>query len=286
MKNLILYLFSLLLPAGLLAQDRADTNELTGFTSVNEAGQVAEQIVKASGLEANFAIAEADVPNAVAVLKDGRRYILYNPRFMNTLTRVTGTKWAAISVLAHEIGHHLYGTGSTGKPKMATELQADEFSGYVLEKMGATLPEAQAAMSFLSTSQASLTHPAKADRILSIAKGWKNAGGTGTGEDEDGGNVLARSDNQPAVPEPEVTAAIYFNANPQGTYYVTKEMNVLSVGNSRVVTIGRITRSGSTQYPYIIYDNTGYRLYVHNSGIIYTTSGKVVGRIKAVTPDA
>lgn len=277
----------MLLSVSLLAQDRENTNEPTGFTSISEAAEVAEQIVKASGLRSNFAIAEADVPNAVAVLQQGKRYVLYNPRFMNLLNRATGTKWASISVLAHEIGHHLYGKpGSNGIPRMATELEADEFSGFVLQKMGATLNEAQAAMSLLPNSQASLTHPARNDRILSIANGWKNAGGIDEGNDRTPANVLARSEERTVVNEPEIAAAIYFKANPQGKYYVTKQMNVLSVGDSRVATIGRLTRSNNTRYPYVISDGGGYKLYVHTSGAIVTTSGKIVGQMKAVMPDS
>ncbi|MEO7983946.1 MAG: hypothetical protein ABI688_07685 [Bacteroidota bacterium] len=285
MKKLILYLFAVLLSTRLLAQDSGNTKQLPGFNSVNDAALVAEQIVKASGLRANFAITEANVPNAEAVLLEGKRYILYNPRFMSLVTRATGTQWAAISVLAHEIGHHLYGqAGSNGQPKMASELEADEFSGYVLEKMGATLTEAQAAMGLLSTTQASLTHPSGADRIRSIANGWKNAGGIETGEEQVYANVQLSSTAEPAALQTDIAAAIYFNANPNGKYYVTKEMNVVSIGNSRTAMIGRLKRSNNTAYPFVIQDDNGYSLYVHSSGAIVSRSGKIVGRIEAVTP--
>ncbi len=278
MKNLILYLFVILLPMSLMAQDRETTNEPTGFTTVSEAARVAEQIVKASGYRVNFAIAEANVPNAVAVLRQGKRYILYNPHFMNHISRTTGTKWAAISVLAHEIGHHLYGgQNNTGIPTMATELQADEFSGYVLEKMGATLPEAQAAMSLLPQTQASLTHPGRDDRISSIAKGWKKAGGIISDEKRGLVKVPVSSESEPAI-----AATIYFNANPQGKYYVTKEMKVVSVRNTGTAMIGRLTRSNNTEYPYILYDDTGYSLYVHLSGAIVSSSGNIIGRVSSV----
>ena len=282
MKNLVLYLMLLLLPARLLAQDDNSSNDIPGFSSLNEAGQIAEQIVEASGLPANFAILEAEVPNAVAVLRQGKRYILYNPRFMNAITRATGTEWAAISVLAHEIGHHLYGKqASNGIPKMATELEADEFSGYVLEKMGASLSEAEAAMKTIGTSQASLTHPAKADRIRSIAKGWKNAGGVEKVSDPTIATVLTRPKEEKITRETTITATVRFNTNPDGEYYVTKEMKLLSVGESRVVVIGRVAKSDSERFPYIIYDDSGYRLYVHYSGAIVNKSGTVVGQMES-----
>ncbi|HEV7783404.1 MAG TPA: hypothetical protein VGO58_19145 [Chitinophagaceae bacterium] len=281
MKNIILYLMILLLPAHLLAQDLPAAKEVPGFSSVSEAGRVAEQIVEASGLPANFAILEAEVPNAVAVLRQGKRYILYNPRFMNAITRITGTEWAAVSVLAHEIGHHLYGkqTGN-GIPKLATELEADEFSGFVLEKMGATLSEAQAAMSMTPASRESLTHPAKADRMSSIAKGWKDAGGMEQVADPNSATVSAKARAESSTAGTMITATVHFNANPGGQYYVTKEMKLVSVDESGESTIGQVTQSDSETYPYIIYDDAGYRLYVHYSGAIISRSGRVLGRVE------
>lgn len=167
MKNKILFLLStILVSLGLSAQ---------GFSSVSEAADIAKLIVKTSGRPANFAITEAYVPNAVAVVHNDKRYVLYNPRFIDRLTVYAGTPWAAVSVLAHEIGHHLVADDSHGASKMATELQADEFSGFILQKLGATLEEAQAAMNTLASDRATRTHPGKPDRLSSIAKGWNEA---------------------------------------------------------------------------------------------------------------
>src|SRR5687767_2166522 len=140
MKNkFFLFLASLLFSVSVFSQAG------TGFQSASEAADMATQILQAAGKKANFQVKEAKVPNAVAVLTNGRRYILYNPNFIDRLTRVTGTRWAAISVLAHEIGHHLNTHKVNGKTiPMSTELEADEFSGFVLRRMGASLEDAQA----------------------------------------------------------------------------------------------------------------------------------------------
>src|SRR6185436_10860107 len=168
--KIITLILSIFLSIGLFGQDRYDytIKKPVGISSINEATTIAQQIVKAAGLKANFTIAEANVPNALAVLQQGKRYVLYNPGFVNRLTQATGTRWAAVSVLAHEIGHHLYNS-LTGKPDktLATELEADEFSGYVLEKMGASLKDAEAAMKMLATTYATATHPARNVRINS-----------------------------------------------------------------------------------------------------------------------
>ena len=139
MKNrFFLFFLSILFASFSFAQDGP------GFDNVSEAGEMARRILQASGKKANFQIREAKVPNAMAVLSNGKRFVLYNPDFIEKLTKFTGTEWAAVSVLAHEIGHHLNTHTSNGKLiPMSSELEADEFSGYVLRKMGASLEDAQ-----------------------------------------------------------------------------------------------------------------------------------------------
>ncbi|MEJ8844322.1 hypothetical protein WG954_18145 [Lacibacter sp. H375] len=171
MKNLLLYLLLIIAPVLAKAQYRSEiTND---FATVEEAAKIAQQIVKASGMKINFMIAEGRVPNAAAVLVRGQRFILYNPAFMDALNRKAGTDWAAVSVLAHEIGHHLYGTGTA----MASETKADEFSGFVLEKMGASLAEAQAALRVLPAGASSVSHPEPSDRLAFVADGWNKSAG-------------------------------------------------------------------------------------------------------------
>jgi Zn-dependent protease with chaperone function len=78
-----------------------------------------------------------------------------------------------MALIAHEMGHHLNGhTLHRGGSEPALELEADEFAGFVLRKLGATLREAQEVMYLISGSQSSATHPARNDRMLAIEKGW------------------------------------------------------------------------------------------------------------------
>jgi hypothetical protein len=295
MKNKILsLLLALVVSTGLLAQDWNKAVTPSAFDNVNEAAQMAESIVKAAGMKANFKIAEAEVPNAMAVVHMGNRYILYNPRFISLLTRATGTKWAAISVLAHEIGHHLYSSSvNKGKTPLATELEADQFSGYVLQKMGATLQEAEVAMQVLGSRYATSTHPGRDDRVNSIATGWKKAGGVIEENTETDSDIIARNTQvreQPSgiytqtressIPAQNIAATIYFNASPNADYIVTKRFNVVKVENEEMTIIARIKRSDDSEFPYIIYDNSGYQVYVDAYGGIYNSRGKVVGKMK------
>ena len=96
-----------------------------------------------TGLTQNFDIEPAKhVGNAFATIVNKRRAILYNPEFMKqAVAEGEGSNWVAITILAHEIAHHLnnhfllLGAGSRKK----LEIEADEFAGFVLYKMGAEL---------------------------------------------------------------------------------------------------------------------------------------------------
>jgi hypothetical protein len=128
------------------------------------------------GLTPNFELKEAKVNNVEASISHRKRYILYNPGYINWINSVTKDKWAAIALVAHEVGHHLNGhtiRKSGSKPKL--ELEADEFAGFVLYKLGATLAQAQEVMKHIATIKASKTHPARTARMMAIQKGWNKA---------------------------------------------------------------------------------------------------------------
>lgn len=154
------------------------TGDIIMVTPSPVAESVVQDIMSTIGLRANFELRAANVPTAAAVIKQGKRYIMYNPDFMNKVNSATGSDWAAISILAHEIGHHLNGhTLDNIASKPATELEADEFSGFVLQKMGASLQDAQAVMALIASQKGSHTHPPKNQRLTYIANGWNKAAG-------------------------------------------------------------------------------------------------------------
>lgn len=133
-------------------------------------------IMKVCGSQATFELKQADVRNLQASVSHHKKYILYNPLFIDWVSRATGDKWAAMFLLAHEIGHHVNGhtkrkTGS--KPHL--ELEADEYAGAVLRKLGATLEEAQEIMIYIARPETSNTHPGRAARMQAIRKGWEKS---------------------------------------------------------------------------------------------------------------
>ena len=299
MKNkILLFFFSLFLSGSLLAQNgRIGQHDAisswkpslsSNFASVSEASSIAQDIMKAVGQTSNFQIREANVPNAAAVLYMGKRYILYNPGFISKLTRATGTKWAAISVLAHEIGHHQSGHTAKGS-QLASELQADEFSGFALRKMGATLSEAQAAMKVIGNERGTTTHPAADTRLASIAKGWRNAGGQVEIPNTDIAKTTPQQHNtypvqnsrRTVLADRNILANVRFNADPNNNYYITNQYNIVKISNAKLFMVGKLAKLNSSQYPYMMYDENNTRFYVTARGNIINKAGRNVGMVKA-----
>jgi tetratricopeptide (TPR) repeat protein len=106
------------------------------------------------------------------------RYILYNPDFLRKFKQDAATKWAAYSVLAHEIGHHLNGHNlSEDNPTVRKqfELEADKFAGNLLFHLHATIEEAQSGIKTIPLEGESNTHPSKTARLVATTNGWTAA---------------------------------------------------------------------------------------------------------------
>jgi hypothetical protein len=154
-----------------------DINEdIYTFTSPKEAWQIITKITEVVGLKPNFDVRAANVPNAAAVIYGTQRLVLYSQHFIRRILDQTRTDWAGISILAHEIGHHLQGhTLQPGGSRPPIELEADEFSGFVVGLLGGSLDDATVAMRTLASPSGSATHPPKSARVEAIAVGWDKA---------------------------------------------------------------------------------------------------------------
>lgn len=147
------------------------------FSERASASTAVREILDVAGLMPNFIVRASGVPNAAASIRGQNRFIEYNPSFVAQLQTATGTNWAVYSVLAHEIGHHLQGhTIQSGGSRPSIELEADEYSGYILARLGATEEQARAAMNKFGQPSGSSTHPGRADRLSAISRGWERGG--------------------------------------------------------------------------------------------------------------
>lgn len=169
----------------------------TKFQSVYEARAILNSMLDTIQWQENFSVREQNgIRNAYATIINRVRWIIYDNDFLEDIDAYASTKWASISVLAHEMGHHYYNhvvnSGGSTPPK---EIEADAFSGYIMAKLGATLDQSLAAMQAIASDRASASHPAKRDRLDAITKGWNSVKAPST-------NPTTPSNPVPANPNP------------------------------------------------------------------------------------
>lgn len=186
---------------------------LRTFSSDAEAQGVVKGILASMGLPLRFDVRAAAVGNAAAIVEDGgKRSILYNTIFMDEIQARTGRYWSLISIMAHEIGHHLAFHLDENIEDHEAELEADYFSGYILAKMGATMDDALSAMRELAGDEATKTHPGKAERLQAIAAGFKNAS---KGQQATPNQALASLQRQPAPSARSTVRGFSHRASPR-----------------------------------------------------------------------
>ncbi|MDO7854220.1 membrane-binding protein [Hymenobacter convexus] len=281
---------------------------------------VIREITDAVGLKARFELRSTrEVDNAAAVVYDGKRYLLYNPDFLNEINRAGHTDWAGISILAHEMGHHLNGhTLRGGGSQPADELEADEFSGFVLRKLGASLAQAQAAMATVPDDGGSATHPGRAPRLVAIGQGWQRANGQIVASAQAKAPsaapaVVAASQPQPtARPSYDsnavrlfptvqtdsndsremvavnqisgdavrLVAQLTFRNDPSRRYYLTNGLKVVRVDDEdNAEVVGRVSRTTSETFPYVLTDTQQRRLFITARGDVYDKAGQRVAKM-------
>lgn len=169
-----------------------------------------KRIMGFTGLPANFDVVSGPVDNAAAAIlldqnRIPHRVIAFNPQFMAAAAaKVGGDPWGPISVMAHEIAHHLSGhTIVPGGSRPEIELEADKFSGFVLYKMGAPLADATKMILTVGTDHATPTHPAKTQRADAIRQGW-----TESCTQAGGSNCAAGTVQATPTPQPTLTPAV------------------------------------------------------------------------------
>ena len=156
--------------------DALAEKDLYLYDPSNEAERIVAEIVDALGLVKNFTVRSSNVSNALATSFNGTRYIFYSTSFLEKFKADANTQWAAYSVMAHEIGHHLnaHNFGETNpRARKMLELEADQFSGSVLRMLGATIDEAQAGLNTFDLQGETNTHPPTTARKEAVSNGWK-----------------------------------------------------------------------------------------------------------------
>ena len=189
------------------------------FRSKEVAEKAVDEIVRRSGLKRNFYVMECpNTDNCFAAIQGQTRLIVYDGSFMKKANDLSKSDWGALSILAHEIGHHLQGhTIVEGGSDPVKELEADEFSGFVMYQMGASLKDAQAAINKLTSDYDGGTHPARPKRLAAIKKGYENAQELYPNIKKSDGSVVTQPKSQPTqqAPQPQIPSSSNSQPIPQ-----------------------------------------------------------------------
>ncbi len=174
-----LFVFAAFLLVASLATAPANARPKFTASDGTYGAYVLGRLAAACGYGGKVQLSRGPVAYAQALMIDDRSVIFYNPRSLDALETETGTPWSAVSVIAHELGHHYYGhseMGVNGVPAseiLLCELDADYFSGFALARVGATLADAQAAQKALDAVETEL-HPCSPQRLRAIEAGWRD----------------------------------------------------------------------------------------------------------------
>lgn len=139
---------------------------------------IISQMKDYSGISLDITICKGKVPNALATTIDNKKIIIYNEDFLDDIDKKSQTYfWQSVFILAHEVGHHLYEhtLASDTALRFQQELQADEFAGFILYRMGAPIEVSTWIMrtTNLQTPSGDKTHPPRQTRNAAIEKGWQ-----------------------------------------------------------------------------------------------------------------
>lgn len=113
---------------------------------------------------------------AYATTVQGEQFIGVNLRCTGRLRTLRKTyDYRTVGILAHEVGHLLSGHTTNQKAaNPAEESDADEWSGWGMARLGATLAQALTAARSLSVV-GSDTHPGRETRVASVTRGYRKA---------------------------------------------------------------------------------------------------------------
>ena len=152
------------------------------FQSDAEARAVFKHILAVSGLagmEDRIVVrASAETDAAEAFIEKDERLIFYNAEFMTGVARKDKNYWSMVAILAHELGHHIRMHTVIPGRDHEFELEADYQAGFILQRMGATLEQTQAAFRTVGPEAATASHPARAQRVQAATLGWSEGGST------------------------------------------------------------------------------------------------------------
>ncbi|MGB0480560.1 MAG: M48 family metalloprotease, partial [Flavobacteriaceae bacterium] len=163
-------------------------NSIKSFSSNSLAENALDEILNVIGVAKNFYLIPCDdISNALAITFKGERYIIYDKDFINDINNST-SDWSGKFILAHEVGHHINGhtrdfliasvlDDQTKEKQKEEELEADEFAGFIIAKLGASFYQIKELMDIIASENDDeySTHPSRSKRIEAMKRGFNKA---------------------------------------------------------------------------------------------------------------
>tara|TARA_B100001059_G_C17798249_1_gene564477 strand:- start:42 stop:1487 length:1446 start_codon:yes stop_codon:yes gene_type:complete len=163
---------------------------LKGFAADKEADDALDEILAVIGAAKNFYLITCDeINNALALTYKGERFILYDKDFIDRINKATND-WSGKFILAHEVGHHINGhtrdfliasvlDDQTKEKQREEELEADEFAGFIVAKLGAKYNQIKELINTIAPEKDDKysTHPNRSKRLEAIKKGFDKGQG-------------------------------------------------------------------------------------------------------------
>jgi hypothetical protein len=152
----------------------------------------------------------------------------------------------------------------------------------------------------IANQNASSTHPGKSNRLAAIQNGWESAGGQTTGRDVAKPKQPTRPAQTPGGTTRYPTRTgqstgssiletvigilgqVLFRPEQNGKNYVTDGLNVFRMINNNWSTVGKLSKTNNSKYPFAIYDNSNTRLFVDRTVNILNKNGQLLGKLKAI----
>lgn len=255
MRSLILLAALFILSGSLFAQDRRGTNfngqpagdpgpcagSSANFMTEQDVSRLITDMLDRIDIRNRFLIVACrQVDNCQATLYKGKPYILYNPDFLDEVKRmnfssadirVSTRNWETLTILAHELGHHVNNHLLNPHPdatQREMELEADEFAGAMIFRMGGTIEQAKAA--YLSQPErGSYEHPGRQQRLDAVTRGWEKVRARNPDPKPDPVRPEPRPD--PVRPEPARPAISFSSVTIGGQAWMSRNLDVETFRN-------------------------------------------------------
>jgi hypothetical protein len=145
------------------------------FDAQRDVQQYVDKMFAATARSRIVFLRAANVPQAVAGVSDGRRFLLYNQFGFANIGQSSERQWTLLGVLAHQVSHHaLEHTLSTDpQVRRAEELAADTEAGSILRSLGATLTQARLSLAKSGEPGVNPRYPASTERVAALSRGWE-----------------------------------------------------------------------------------------------------------------